>query len=328
MLARWAGGLDRADESDLAATIDWLSLGGVAADETPLARARSLLRYYVKRTCDVLRESVDQEDATGLVALSSLQTLLLRQGSERDKVEKVRRDALAVSGHLVSTDAVRHREDAIVRLIAADVATDLEQRRLDVPLTVEAALHDLMTLIIGRRQYFHNWLCALYPPGPPQDANEADKRALFFDTGFAWFCQLLSAADYSFELSRRLPDVTPYEATLAHFARHIRYKTFPGSDREFLLPIVRNGHDTYEDLIADVRSTDAGQALFDRWVTWVQSCTPTCAFERTFDWTYMCHPHIMLTHMYNVEVIYREAGFQLEAPADSMPRHVSIRPSM
>lgn len=75
-------------------------------------------------------------------------------------------------------------------------------------------------------------------------------------------------------------------------------------------------------------SNSSGASLFDRWVAWVQSWMPTCAFERGFDWTYMCHRHIMLTHMYNIEVIYREAGFQLKAPADSMPGHVSIRPGI
>lgn len=184
-----------------------------------------------------------------------------------------------------------------------------------------------MRLILTRRQYFHNWLCALYPPQPPQDQDEIDKRALFFDTAFAWFCELLSAADHTFELSRRLPDITMYESSFAHFARHIRYKTFPEPDRKLLLPIVRaNTYQSAEELIDLIRTSGEGQDLFNRWIDWVQSCTPTCAFERSFDWSYMCHPHIMLTHMYNIEVLYRDAGYETDLGVEVMGRHNSIRP--
>ncbi len=58
-----------------------------------------------------------------------------------------------------------------------------------------------------------------------------------------------------------------------------------------------------------LQESEVGQAVYARWTAWTGSCYPTCAFERTWDITEMCSPHVFVTEAYGAELHYTESGF-------------------
>jgi hypothetical protein len=85
---------------------------------------------------------------------------------------------------------------------------------------------------------------------------------------------------------------------------------------------IEAANDDYDASADSLLSIERGRELYNRWVEWVQSCYPTCTFERSTDILRMCTPHAILTLLYDIEIRYRELGYRdLELPASPIIHH-------
>jgi hypothetical protein len=321
--ARKSAGLWQATEADLAATLDCLSLTDGPASEKSLARARDLLASYVRRGCE-LHQKAHAGDKTSLAAAESLQTLLLRPAADTRLAVVIRREAAKAVNHAISADAVRHREDKIIDEIAEDVYADLQRRRGDEPQSIEAALHRLVPLVADVREDLHDGLCVIGDGVSPADARE--RRVID-----GWYRQVVIKLGHLLVRSRQLARVgmqSPMTADEFWFvarARNLNASLFEGieGDRAYMLEFIRTETTADYDESADkLLSTQRGQELYQRWVEWVQSCYPTCAFERATSLERMCSPHAFLTLLYAIETRYLKLGFRdLQLPESPIIHH-------
>ena len=323
MRARWAGGLSRADEEDLAASLDWLSVTGVSAHESPLNRARDLLVHHVRRTCVAYREAVGS-DKTAAAAAASLQVLLLRPSEDVRLTRTIRRDSASALAHSVSPDAVRHREDKLIAEIAQAVSEDLDLRRLDVPQTVEDAVHRLAPIVTDLRQDLHDLLCVIYGDVPPADPRQQRVIGTTYKSVLMEVGALLVACTDLAELGRRSSNLPDHELAFVSLGRGMRMLILEeADDREYMLSFMgRDEPHAVERLVSRLLATDRGQQLYERWVEWVEACYPTCAFERTVELRYMCTPHALLTRLYDFEERYLDSGYsETYIPGNQPLRH-------
>jgi hypothetical protein len=317
------GGLWRATEADLAATLDCLSLADGPASEKSLARARDLLVSYARRGCE-LHQKAHGGDKTSLAAAESLRTLLLRTADTR-LAAVIRREAAKAVDHAISADAVRHREDKIIEEIAADVFADLQQRRGDEPQSIEAALHHLVPVLADVREDLHDGLCVVYDGVQPADAHERRVIDGFYRQTVIKLGQLLVRSTQLAKVGLQSSDMTADEFWFVARARNLNAFLFDGvaGDRDYMVDFMRTeGANGYNESADKLLSIERGRELYDRWVEWVQSCYPTCAFERSTDVLRMCNPHGFLTLLYDVEIRYRELGYRdLQLPETPMIHH-------
>lgn len=321
--ARRVGGLWRADADDLAATLDWLSVTGVAPDEEPLTRARDLFVHYVKRTCEATREAA-QPDLTAVAAAASLQQLLLRPSGDTRLAQVIRRESAIALRHTISPDAVRHREDKLITEIAQQVSQDLEIRRLDVPQSVEDAVHRLAPLVTDLRQDLHDLLCVIYAHVPPADPRQRRVIGGFYQSVLMEVGALLVACTDLTEVGRRSANLPDNELSFVSSARHMRSLLFEeDDDREYMLAFMgREEAHGWARLLDRLQSTERGKQVYDRWLSWVNACYPTCAFERTAEIRYMCSPHALLTLLYDFEALYVDVGYSpVHIPGTQPLRH-------
>jgi hypothetical protein len=327
--ARRAGGLRKADAEALSATLDWLSDAGLSPDEEPLSRARDLLLHYTRNVCDEVASSEDA-DRTMRVAAASLERLLLRSARDTRLASVIRREALQAVGHNLTTDAVRHREDRMISQIAHQVSSDLQVRRDDLPQTVEAALHQVMPVLVDVRQDLHDLLCVTYPRVPPADPREQRVVDGYYGMTLLQLGDLLVAASQLVDVGLRAPNLARHEFAFANLGRLLVDRLFAeAGDREVMYDFtVSNESTRWDGALASLRSTDWGAAVYDRWVEWAGSCYSTCAFERTADPTYMCGPHAFLTLLYDFEVQYVNLGYRaLSISVNDPVRHHALHGS-
>lgn len=190
--------------------------------------------------------------------------------------------------------------------------------------SIEAALHRLVPLVADIREDLHDGLCVIYDGVPPADARE--RRVID-----AWYRQVVIKLGHLLVRSRQLAKVgmqspmTGDEFWFVARARNLNASLFEGvqGDRAYMLEFMRSeaGND-FEESAAKLLSAERGQELYNRWVEWVESCYPTCAFERSTSLERMCSPHTFLTLLYEIESRYLELGFRdLELPETSVIHH-------
>lgn len=326
--ARWLGGLQRCEADDLTATLDWLSLAGIHPRDEPLLRARDLLLHYVKVVC-AAHQSAEDAGKTEAVAAVTLERLLLRPPVDNDLVETVRREATQALGHYVSGDAVRHSEGRLINEVADLVAEDLAKRRLDVPQTVEAAVHNLAPIVVDHRQDLHDGLCVIYQGVPIADPQDRQTVELFYDTTIVQLADILVAATRLVEVGLRAPDLEGLEFGIIWIGRQMVQSLFTSKmDRSFILEFMQTDAKdlSFAECLEALRRTARGDEIADRCREWIQSCYDTCAFERTTNNTYMCSPHAFLTLLYDFEVLCRNMGYSnLEVPFNEPLRHHRLR---
>jgi hypothetical protein len=321
--ARKVGGLWRAGQADLATTVDFLSLIGLAPDEDPVARARDLLAAFVRRGCERHRKK-HRRDKTARAATASLEILLLRPDSDTRKVQRIRQDAARAASHSISPDAIRHREDRIIGEIAEEVFADLQSRRGDEPQSVEAAIHHLVPIVADLRQQLHDGLCLTYPKVPPASPREQLIIDGFYRQAIVKLGALLVASDHLAGLGLRTPNLTTKEYYFVHKARNIRRNILDDAhDRQFLMEFTRaDDSEDWENSVERLLGSERGKEVYGTWLEWVQSCYPTCAFERSAELVYMCRPHELVTLLYEVEIHYVELGFsELNIPGNEPILH-------
>ena len=168
--AREAGGLRRADERDLAATLDLHLLTGGSPDDG-MTRTHDLLLHHVRRGCE-MHQVRHAGDFTAQAAANSLERLLSRPLDDTALARAVRQKAAEKLGHPVSPDAVRKREDRIIGEIAAAVFADFQARLNNEPPTLEAAIHRLVPRLADLRQDLHDLLVMTYEAAPAPDPQE------------------------------------------------------------------------------------------------------------------------------------------------------------
>jgi hypothetical protein len=319
--ARRAGGLRRADAEALSATLDWLAVAGVSPDEEPLSRARDLLLHYIKRVCEAYEDS-DEADTMDSIAATSLVRLLLRRPSDDELAQVIRRDVAAAANHRITPDAVRHREDRLIVEIAEHVGQDLGLRRLDVPQTVEAAVHRLAPIVVEVRQQLHDGLCVTYQHVPPADQRERRVIGGFYRQMVIDLGQLLLAGSQLVEVGLRGPNLSTDELGFVSLARRMMQRLFVEvDDREYMLEFSQSDETEWQEPADLLLTTGRGLELYERWVEWAGSCYPTCAFERSPDVSYMCSPHAFLTLLYDFEAGYVAVGYS----AVNLPEHEPLR---
>lgn len=328
-LARWTGGFDRANESDLSATMDWLSVVTTTPDDASVFRARDLLVHYTNRVCDAYTES-EEYNRTDIVAAHSLRRLLLRSRSNTKLAEVIRREAAATAGHNASPDTVRHREDKLIAEIASQAATDLDGRHAGRPRTVEAATHRLAPLVADARQDLHDLLCVTYahvPSRSPREERVIDSyhRGMVIQLG-----KLLVASADLVEVGLQSGKLQRRELALISFARKFLSMLFDeGDDQSYMLEFMRSdtASSTLQQASDLLRASERGEALYSRWIAWVRYCYPTCAFERTTEEAFMCQPHAFLTSLYDFEARYLRMGYShLGIPGNEPIRHHNLTP--
>jgi hypothetical protein len=324
--ARKVGGIWMAGEADLVATLDFLSLTGVSPTETPLSRARDLLTSYVERACEHQVRRY-KHDKTAAVAAVTLRELLLRPATDERLVGTIRLDAANAAG--VSPDAVRHREDAIIKTIAQDVLEDLQAQLMNDPQTVEAAIHGLAPIASDLRQDLHDLLCVTYMgvvPKSPRERRviEGTFREVVINLG-----QLLVATGQLAAIGTRTADMTAAEYSFVNRARNVNALLFNDSDdREFMINLLDPaGPDAGEPAIDRMLASQRGKEMYGRFIEWMRSCFETCAFERTTELHLMCDPHELVTQLYDMEIAYTEQGFSdLNIPGNIPVLHHRIGP--
>ncbi len=274
--ARSVGGLQRAGANDLVATVDCLELrGGVPAEEL-VQRARDLLHGHVLRGCERCRNG-QQDDRTALAAADALQTLLTRESSDRRLAQRVRELAAAAVGHLISPDAVRHREDRLIGDIAAEALADLQ----DEPQSLEAAIRRLVPMALDIRQQLHDGLCLIYECGQQADPREARAIDGFYRQVVIKLGELLTASRQLAVVGMSSPNMTASDFWFVSRAQHInRYAFDESDDRQFIVDFLRQeSSPDWEETVERLLALERGRELFNRWLAWVRSCYPTCAFE-------------------------------------------------
>jgi hypothetical protein len=315
--ARKVGGLGQATEAELAATLDCLSIVDGPAAEQSLARARDLLVSYVRRGCE-LHQIAHGGDKTSLAAAESLQTLLIRRPTDSRLAAVIRREAAKAVNHAISADAVRHREDKIVAQIAEDVFADLQRRRDDEPQSIEAALHRLVPVVADVREDLHDFLCVIYDDVQPADPRERRVIDSYYRHVVIKLGQLLVRSMQLAKVGLQSPNMTADEFWFVARARNLNAALFEeADDRDYMLDFTgtQAANDDYDQSADKLLSAERGQELYNRWVEWVRSCYPTCAFERSTDPLRMCSPHALLTLLYDIEIRYLKLGYRdLELP--------------
>jgi hypothetical protein len=267
---RRVGGIWRAGETDLVATLDLLSLSGVPPDGA-LSRARDLFVSYIKRGCERHRVRNDG-DKTSMSAAISLESLLLRPSSDSRLAQVIRRESAKAAGHRISPDAVRHREDKIIKEIAEEVFFDLENQRTDEPHSVEAAIHYLAPIASDLRQQLHDGLCLTYLKVPPADPRERKAIEGFYRQAAIKLGELLLASVQLAKLGLKTANITPDEYWFVDRSIEVGHYLFDeASDRSYMLDFVRADESrTYDESIERLLATERGRELFNRWVEWAR----------------------------------------------------------
>ncbi|MCF6743552.1 hypothetical protein E9529_04545 [Blastococcus sp. KM273128] len=305
--AREAGGLHRADESELAATLDLIEVAGGAAGD-PLTRARDLLLHHVRRGCELHKTRVTG-DSTGQAAADSLATLLSRLPTDNRLTKVIRQAAAGTIGHHISADAVRKREDRIIGEIAVAVFADFQARLNNEPPTIEAAIHHLMPRLSDLRQDLHDLLLMVYDAGPPADPQERwviteHYRRTALEAG-----KVVVACEQLFQAGLRLGPKSADEYWFMHRADRLRSSLFrQRGDRAFMLDFSRSDRCHIHRGCDHLQSTAEGVEVYGRWREWTHSCYPTCEFERSLRLTKMCSPHAFLAEAYETELRYLDTG--------------------
>lgn len=307
---RRIGGLARAGEAQLEATIDFLKLAGIPVDQEPVLRARDLLITFVRRGCD---RHTDQHryDKIASAAAASLEHLMLRPATDTQKAQRVRTAAARAAKQSISSDAIRHREDKIIADIADEVFENLQHRRLDEPQSVEAALHNLLPIASDLRQQLHDGLCLIYLG--VKGANPRDRRMIdfFYQNTIIELGRLVLASHRLAVMGRQSGDLTRDEYFFVHLAANINHFVLDETaDKQFLLDFTRADDSGYwRDCLANLRSSDEGEAFYKQWIAWIESCYAECAFERSTSINHMCSPHALVTLLYEIEIKYNELGY-------------------
>jgi hypothetical protein len=305
------GGLQRADEENLSATLDLLSLTGLSDQYEPVTRARDLLISHITRGCQRHRED-HAEDRTATVAAASLRTLMLRPRTDTRKAAKIRAEAIGSAGHHVSTDAVRKREDKIIKEIAQAVLVDLQSRREDEPRSLEAAIHAFVPIAADVRQDLHDLLCATFARVPPADPHERSILDGYYRMTVIKLGELLLASARLASLGLRSPRMSEDDYFFMRNARLAIGLLFDqaAEDREFMLSFMRSDQSRdWEERLDHLLASSEGTAVYERWLAWAKSCYPTCEFERSTELLNMCSPHTLITMLYEIELGYNERGF-------------------
>src|SRR3954470_6770023 len=125
IFARDAGGLVRADEQRLAATIQLL---GLSPSTEALHEARELLLAATERTCARIVEAADASPEL-LAACQSVRTILLQPVDEPVLASVARREAIAKQRCFMQPDSLRKRELPVLKAIAETVMEIARKRR-------------------------------------------------------------------------------------------------------------------------------------------------------------------------------------------------------
>ena len=304
------GGLHRAGGDDITATMDLLSLTELARDREPLERAQDLLISHVTRGCE-RHQQEHRADRMAQIAVSSLQTLLLRPMKNSRKAAAIRGAAIAAARHRVTTDAVRKREDKIINEIAQSVFDELQNQRDNQPQSLEAAIHNLVPIASDLRQQLHDLLCTTYDgvqPADPRERRVVDdlSRQTVVELG-----ALLVASTRLAELGLSSPRMTEDDYFFVRHARYINDYLFDqaADDRQFMRDFMRsNDSDGWQERLEHLRASRHGAEIIDRTLAWLASCYPICEFERSIEILRMCSPHALVTLLYDVEIRYLTLG--------------------
>lgn len=326
--AREAGGLLRADETDLAATSDLLILSGVPADDA-MPRARDLLLSYVRRGCQLYQER-HPSDLTARAAAAALQTLLSKEEGNATLARVVRESAARSLRHAVSPDAIRKREDRIISEIAEATFVDLEARLRDEPASLEAAVHKLVPLLADLRQDLHDLLILTFQNRPPADPQERRLTAEHHRRTVLRAARVMVACEQLFDAGLRRGQMSYDEHWFMGRAASLRNLLFCEADDRPLMRRFATEDRCHIDRGCDhLQENDAGRDVYARWIAWTGSCYPTCAFERTWDTNEMCSPHVFVTEACGAELHYIESGFsKVVVPGnDAILLHQRLRKS-
>lgn len=305
--AREAGGLRRANESDLAATLDlYLLTGGSPADG--MTRAYDLLLHYVRRGCELYKER-NAGDLTAKAAADSLETLLSRSLTDTRLARVIRQAAAGALGHHVSPDAVRKREDRIIGEIAEAVFADFQARLNNEPPTLEEAIHRLVPRLADLRQDLHDLLVMIYEAAPPADPQERWVIAEHYRRTVLEAGKVVVACDQLIQAGLRIGPKSADEWWFMNRANRLMSQLFAQrNDRAFMLQFSREDRCNLHRGCDHLGESAEGAEVYARWREWTNSCYPTCVFERSLEQLKMCSPHVLVTDSYDTELRYLESG--------------------
>lgn len=323
--AREAGGLRRANESDLAATLDlYLLTGGSPADG--MTRTYDLLLHYVRRGCELYKER-NIGDLTAKAAADSLETLLSRSLTDTRLARVIRQGAAGALGHHVSPDAVRKREDRIIDEIAEAVFADFQARLNNEPPTLEAAIHHLVPRLADLRQDLHDLLVMIYEAAPPADPQERWVIAEHYRRTVLEAGKVVVACDQLFQAGLKQEPKTADEYWFMRRAEQLMQLLFAQRrDRAFMLKFSREDRCNPHRGCDHLQASEEGLEVYARWQEWANSCYPTCEFERSLSLLKMCTPHVFVTESYETELKYSDSGLsEIAVGNDPIVLHHRVR---
>jgi hypothetical protein len=297
--ARESQGLLGATADDLKATTTLLDVFRNFEDsDAALTEARDMLALHTRAMCRRKYDAQSSEACARAGALS-LERLLCRERESQD-AGIIRRQVLRSEKCHITEGALRKREDALMKQIAAAVWRDLQARREDMGAwSLDEFVYYLSSIFRPVRVTIRNAVALI------NDGNEG------FIPGFSTQLprSLLSASRVqllAYLLAKTLEGRRSFRRkhlraeSLFHALAHWIH-TFPiisQSDYASLTKFCARHwepapeHELVSDnLLAQFMKTRGSKSMVTRYAEWLGSCPNTCMYERTMTFTGLCDPH-------------------------------------
>lgn len=290
--ARDAGGLAHTGADQLQATTANVVAAGLTRREVAHNRAREILIAHVARYCRLAIEA-SADDPCAKAAAQSTRDVLLQAKDHREKVAAIRRRSLRTNSCTISLDALRKREDVILREIAAAVWEDLEARKEGLgPQTPEQVVLMMIPIVKDIHYYLFELLLRLYPTDAIQfDDTMANltEKVIHGIAEVQWF-----ARTYLAVLERPKAKWSQIDLVFASHANGILLTPFFSDAGRDAVAEVFLQYQRREEFTDALMARADFEELAGRIVGWLSSCHSNCAFHRTRSFALLCEPHLLV----------------------------------
>lgn len=302
---RERGGVSRADDEALAATLEMLSPGVIVIDDDLRLMARNIVLTHVRRVCAKAAQEPSAEPCA-LAAAESLQTIMQKPAEDGRKVASIRRSAQAQHGCHLTVDGVRKREDTLLQKVAidlhADLVASLEKRG---PQTVEEIARYIPEEVKDAWENLDDGLRRIYRAAPVNDQQYRDELVLWmlYDVAHMqfWFGRMLGVRMRSQQLSR----VDMYFADMAGLVMSKAFAYY--DDRAIVNRILTDvGRQQKSAFLEQLQQHPEGPNILRRWKEWISSCHAECAYQRTYQTRLLCEPHELTYVLYIFTDVYAD----------------------
>lgn len=294
--AREVTGIARANENRLKATVAGIVAARLTKPGFAHRAARDLLVAHVVRHCRSYAEAHDH-DPCAKAAAQSTRDILLQSSESAQKAATLRRQALRTFDCEIGVDALRKREDTIIRELAEEVWADLEGRRQGAgPQTPEQVVLLMMPAVKDTHTLLHDLLMRLYPSEAVELTEVVIRlveRAIYQIAEIQWL-----ARTYLSVLER--PDVSLAQIDVAFASAAQGFLTIPFStdfDRDTLAELFVNNYTSREAFVEAFMARPDFEEVAKRCFEWLSSCHATCGYHRTRSFGLLCEPHLLTFYL-------------------------------